>query len=72
MQKLQSLEITGPAAFGKHIADVTLLPELEHLSLCDIHPVGNTAVHLSRLVKNLAAAGSRISFMFDGVPVMSE
>ncbi len=68
--KLESLEITGPAIFDKHIADVTLLPKLEFLGLCDIHPVGNTAVHLSRLVKCLAAAGPRISFMFDGVPVM--
>ncbi len=72
MQKLESLEIIGPAVFGKHIADVTLLPKLEFLGLCDIHPAGNTAAHLSRLVKNLAAAGTRISFMFDGVPVMSK
>ena len=72
MQKLESLEIIGPAVVGKHIADVTLLPKLEYLSLCDIHPAGKTAVHLSRLVKHLAAAGPRISFMFDGVPVMLE
>lgn len=63
--------------FDKHIADVILLPELEFLGMCDIHPADNTAVHLSiaRLVKHLAAAGprgprARISFMFDGVPVM--
>ena len=70
MQKLQSLEIIGPAVFDKHIADVILLPKLEFLGLRDIHPADNTTVHLSRLVKHLAAAGPRISFMFDGVPVM--
>ena len=45
MQMLERLEVIGPAVFGKHIADVTLLPKLDFLGLCDIHPAGNTAVH---------------------------
>ncbi len=71
MQKLQSLEIIGPAVFDKHIADVILLPKLDFFGLCDIHPADNTAVysHL-RLLEHFAAAGPRISFMVDGVPVM--
>lgn len=70
MQKLESLEIFGPATFDKHVVDITLLPEFKFLSLCEIEPATGTAMHLSKLVKSLAVVAPHITFIFEGLPVM--
>ena len=69
MQKLESLEIFGAATFDKHIVDITLLPEFKLLNLCGIEPGTGTAMHLSKLVKSLAAVAPHITFNFEGLPV---